>query len=194
MASAKREILLDAAIELFYREGFHATGVERLAAQAGVAKMTLYKYFDSKDDLILAALQRRDERFRAWFTAAVEARATIPGEKLLTLFDVLDEWIKSADFRGCMFINAAAEYSDTNHPVHRAAADHKNRLLAYVRDLAAAAGAVDADGLAEGLNLLQQGAITLAYVAGQRDAARHARRAAAALLAQAGIAAGDRGR
>jgi AcrR family transcriptional regulator len=182
MAISRRDHLLDTALELFYRHGFHAVGIDRILAQSGCAKMTLYKHFRSKNELILAALRRRDERFRAWFVRAVERRATAPRERLLAIFDVLAEWFASPDFSGCMFINASAEFGDRDDPIHAAAAEHKRLMFVYVRNLARAAGVTDADDLAGELMLLKEGAIVLAHVAGDRAAARRARAAAEVLV------------
>jgi len=185
MASAKREHLIDTALEVFNRHGFHATGVDRIIEESGVARMTLYKHFKSKDDLILAALRRRDERFRTWFARAVERRGETPRNRLLAIFDALDEWFSSKSFSGCMFINASAEFADPADPIHRTAAEHKNLMLRYIRDIAEAAGAVDPDELADGLMLLMEGAIVMRYVAGDKTAAARAKTAAEALLQRA---------
>lgn len=185
MAQDRRDHLIETALELFYREGFHATGIDKILAQSGVAKMTLYKHFRSKDELILAALRRRDERFRNIFVRAVESRAETPSARLLAIFDVLDEWFGSADFHGCMFINASAEYGRADDPIHAFAGEHKRLFKAYIRNLAEAAGAVDAEALAAALSLLVEGAIVMASVAGERDAAQRARQAAAILVAEA---------
>ena len=83
MAPSRRDHLVDTALELFIRDGFHATGIDKILAESGVAKMTLYKHFKSKDELILSALRRRDERFRNWFMRAVESRAQAPRQRLL---------------------------------------------------------------------------------------------------------------
>ena len=93
MATSRREHLVDTALELFYQDGFHATGIDKILAKAGVAKMTMYKHFKSKDELILAVLRRRDELFRNWFMREVERRAQTPSERLLALFDVYDDWL-----------------------------------------------------------------------------------------------------
>lgn len=182
MATSRRDHLLDTALDLFYHHGFHATGIDRILAESGCAKMTLYKHFRSKDELILAALERRDERFRAWFVGEVEARARTPRERLAAVFDVLDAWFRGPGFSGCMFINASAEYAAHDNPIHAAAAEHKRLVLAYIRGLAAAAGAKDSEALAQGLMLLSEGAIVMAHVAGQTDAARHARKVAEKLV------------
>lgn len=181
MPSSRRDHLVDTALTLFCRDGFHATGVNRILADSGVAKMTLYKHFKSKDELILATLRRRDERFRNWFMRAVERRTDEPRGRLAAIFDALEEWF-GGNFTGCMFINASAEFARDDHPIHAAAAEHKRLMLAYVRGLAEAAGADDPDALAYGLTLLAEGAIVMAHVAGDRSATRHAKAAAGTLV------------
>ncbi len=185
MASSRRDHLVDTALELFGRDGFHATGIDRILAESGVAKMTLYKHFKSKDELILAALRLRDERWRNWFMRAVEGRAKEPRARLLAVFDALGEWFADKDFTGCMFINASAEFADHGNPIHGAAAENKRLVMGYLRDVAAAAGAGDPEALAYELALLAEGAIVLAHVAGQTDAAGRARKAAETLVARA---------
>jgi len=175
MAQDRREHLVQTALDLFCRDGFHATGIDRILSESGVAKMTLYKHFRSKDDLILAVLRRRDEEFRNWFVRAVERRAETPRARLIVLFDVLGEWFAERNFTGCTFINAAAEYGRADDPIHASAAEHKKLVRSYIRDLAHAAGAKDPEDLAYALNLLIEGAITMAYVVGELDAAARAR-------------------
>ncbi|PIW27399.1 MAG: TetR family transcriptional regulator [Rhodospirillales bacterium CG15_BIG_FIL_POST_REV_8_21_14_020_66_15] len=186
MTSPKRDLLIDTALRLFGRHGFHAVGVDRVIEEAGVARMTLYNHFKSKDELILAVLRRRDERFRNWFMRRVERAAPDPRGRPLAVFDALDEWVRGDDFTGCMFVAAAAEYGGDD-PIHRAAGEHKDLMLAYLRDLCAKAGAKNPAGLADGLNLLAEGAVAMAHVAGHRDAARTAKAAAEVLLRDAGL-------
>jgi AcrR family transcriptional regulator len=182
MVTSRRDHLVETALDLFYRHGFHATGIDRILAASGVAKMTLYKHFRSKDDLILAALRLRDERFRQWLAEAVENRARSPRKRLLALFDVLEEWFSAPGFQGDMFLNAAAEYGDPAHPVRAAAADHKAAMRQYFVDLARAAGARDAESLANQFALLVDGAVVTAHVAGNMRSAKNARRVAKVLL------------
>jgi AcrR family transcriptional regulator len=179
---SKREHLVETATRLFCRDGFRATGVDRILAEAGVAKMTLYNHFKSKDDLILEVLSRRDDGFRHWLAEAAAARATAPRDQLLAIFDVLDEWFHQPGFRGCTFVNAAAEFGAAEAPPHRIAAGHKHRVGAYLRDLADGAGAPDPARLAEELMLLIEGAISLAHVAGRKSAARRAQAVARRLV------------
>ena len=184
-ASPRRDHLVETALELFSRDGYHATGIDKILAEAGVAKMTLYKHFESKDALILAALRLRDERFRDWLTDEVERRAQAPRARLLAIFEALEDWFAEDTFSGCSFINAAAEFADPDNPIHIAAAEHKALIAAYVRDLAAGAGAADPEELTRRIELLIEGAIVVTQVSGRADAAHAAGRAAAVLIADA---------
>ena len=185
MASNRRDQLIDTALALFYRDGYHATGIDKILAEAGVAKMTLYKHFKSKDELILAALHRRDERFRNWFMRAVERLGATPRERLLAVFDAMDEWFSSQECPGCMFINASAEYAKDDDPIRATAAEHKRLVLGYIRDLATAAGATNPDELAHGIMLLREGAVVLARISRSVEPVRRARKAAAILVRDA---------
>ena len=197
--ASKKEHLVETAVKLFGRDGFHATGIDKILQEAGVARMTLYKHFRSKDELILAALRRRDEQFRTWFKSTIEKTGGTPAERLLASFDALEEWFKgrafaSVPFTGCAFINATAEFSEASHPAHQLAAEHKRLILEYLRLLASAAGARDPDALAWAVSLLHEGAIVTAHVSGDAGAAQGAKRIAKMLMAQHGIAMpGERG-
>ena len=188
MARSRREELVEAALELFQRQGFHATGIDRVVAAAGVAKMTLYHHFRSKDELIIAALRLRDERFRNGFMKRVEGRAHAPAEALFAIFDVLEAGLQERkESRGCTFINACAEYGDRDSPIHSLAAEHKRLILAYVRKLADAAGAREPERLARQLCILMDGVIVTAQVSGDTEAARSARDAAELLVREATV-------
>ncbi len=182
MAASRRDHLVATASALFNRDGFHATGIDKVLAAAGVAKMTLYNHFKSKDELILAALRRRDETFRNWFLRTLESRAKTPRARLLAVFDVLAEWFAQPDFQGCLFISAAAEYKRLEDPIHAACAEHKRLLLGTLRRLASEAGAAEPEALAQQLNLLVEGATVTAQMSGGTEPARHARAAAETLL------------
>ena len=182
-----REKILSAALTLFYNGGIHATGIDRVIEESGVAKMTLYKYFPSKLDLVLAVLERRNQQWMEWFKRRVEASASMPEERLLFLFDVLEEWFDQEDFRGCAFINASAEFAPADHPVHRCAADHMEAVRSYILDLARNSGAKDPVALAHHLALLVQGSIVVAYVVGRRETAGIPREAALFLLKAQGL-------
>ncbi len=189
-ARSKRDELIDTALEMFSRDGFHSTGINSILEKAGVAKMTLYKHFKSKDELVVAALRRRDENFRQWFTRFVESSSTDPRDRLLATFDALDLWfnnkaIPGEKFRGCTFVNAASEYEDEKSPVRSTCAEHKRLISSYVRSLAEQAGASDPGLLAQQFDLLTEGAINNAYVCGDLSAARTARKVAESLIDQA---------
>jgi len=163
MASNKRDQLLNTAENLFYREGYHATGIDRILAESGVAKMTLYKHFKSKDELILAVL---DARHELMLTRLRERAARLPPrEALLGIFDGLHGMIHGNDaFCGCLFINAAAEYHDRDHPIHRRSSAYKAELLAYLRELLERLNAPQPLQLARQLQYLLEGALSMVPV------------------------------
>jgi AcrR family transcriptional regulator len=183
--AAKRQELIDAALRLFARDGYRATGIDTILAEAGVAKMTLYHHFGSKEELILAALRQRDEEWRAWFQERVEAKASMPRARLDALFDVLEEWFRNREYHGCSFARAASEYREPRHAIHRLAREHEQHLLDYLRTLASAAGARDPDLLARQLGLLVGGAITHMELFREPEVARTADAAAQSLIESA---------
>jgi len=185
-----RERVLETAYDLFSRHGTRAVGVDRIIAESGVAKMTLYRNFASKDDLILAFLERREERWtRDWLQATVEGRAEAPAQRLLAIFDTFGEWFAREDFEGCSFINVMLEVTDTDHPVRQASVQHLVTIRAYVADLAEQAGvpADEADGFARQWHILMKGSI-VAAAEGDSDAATRARELGGLLLAARGVA------
>ena len=173
-----RDRLIDTAISLFNRHGFHATGVDRIVAVARVAKKTLYAHFPSKEDLILAALARKRAGFADKFLPAVFASSSDPKERLLTLFELAKSWFTDADFYGCIFVNAVVEYSDPSHPINAAAREFKTLLRNFARDQAQAGGAADPEDLADKIQLLFEGATTVAQVSARPDAATTAKQIA----------------
>lgn len=176
------EQILLAASELFYSQGIRATGVDAIAKAAKTTKMTLYRYFPSKDDLIMAFLHKRDEDFRTWFVAQVEGKADKPKDKLVALFDVINEWMAIPEFRGCAFINASAEFPLEGNPVHQVSAEFYDKFRRYIADLATQCGARDPESLAYQLSLLVEGAIVSEQMKKQSGSARQARRAAIMLI------------
>lgn len=174
-AISKREQIISQALNLFYQHGFHATGIDRIIKEAAVSKKTLYNHFKSKDELVLAALRKRDELFRNHLMRETERLAVAPRERLLAVFDVVGAWFQEKTFSGCMFINAAAEFSNADNPCHIVCAEHKRLVREYIRDLALQAGAVNADELSLQLNLLVEGAIVDAHVNGNKNAAERAK-------------------
>jgi AcrR family transcriptional regulator len=181
-----RDRLLVTAIDLFYKHGFHAVGLDRVIAEVGTTKTTFYKYFESKDQLILEAVRERDRwETEAWNRAVRELAGDDPRAQLLGLFDVFDIWFNDADFIGCIFINTAAEFPNPNDPVHQAAAKHKRANRDGARDLAASAGVTDPDVFADVYTMLVEGTLVLRQVHGRNDAARLARPVVERLLNEA---------
>ncbi len=183
--ASKRDQLIETALRVFQRDGFRAAGIDRILAEAGVAKMTLYNHFRSKSDLILAVLRRRDEEFRHWMVRSIEARADDPADRLLALFDVLADWHSSPDFRGCIFLHVAAEFHDLDSPARAAAIEHKRLVRAYLAELASGAGAPDPGALAHQIALLADGATAQAAFCLSDAPAREAQHAARLLLDEA---------
>jgi len=177
-----RARVLATAGELFYRRGFQAVGVDEIVAQSGVAKMTLYRHFPSKDDLILAYLERAAAAFGAWFEGAL-ARAVEPRAQLLTVFAALGELATNPRCLGCTFQSSAAEFPDGGHPAHRFALDHKQRVRSRFAELAARAGLRDPQALAGQLLLLMDGAWVAARMFGPDNPAAHVADAAESLIA-----------
>jgi AcrR family transcriptional regulator len=170
--------LVAAAIELFYRHGFSAVGIDHVVAAAGVTKTTFYKHFESKDDLMVAAVNRRDEwETQAWNRAVRELAGDDPAAQFLAMFDLLDRLFNHPDFHGCMFVNAAMEFPNPHDPVHQAAAARNRRMRDQRRDLARAAGAAPAaaETFADCFTALVEGALSLRQTQGRNDAARAVR-------------------
>lgn len=162
MPASRRAHLIDTAIDVLYREGFHATGLDRILEQGGLSRMTVYNHFKSKDELILAALLNRDAIFRARLREFVESRAATPRERLLAVFDFHADWFASKEFFGCMFIKALGEFPDPASGPNRIASQHKQAITTYLRELCQEAAIRDADGVARQMSLLLEGAIVTA--------------------------------
>jgi AcrR family transcriptional regulator len=180
-----RDRLIDTAITLFNRYGFHATGVDRIVAVAKVAKKTLYAHFPSKEDLIIAALSRKRAAFADKFLPSVLASSDQPRDRLLALFELAKSWFNDPDFYGCIFVNAAVEYSEPGHPINACAREFKTLLRGFAREQAQAGGAADPESLADQIALLFEGATTVAQVSARPDAATTAKTIAAQLIDQA---------
>lgn len=180
--SAARQRLLETGATLFDADGVRAVGINAILAASGVAKDTLYKHFASKDDLVLEVLRISDRKWCETLRREVEDRAPDPEGRLLAVFDFLGNEFEAESYRGSAFINAAAEFPDPDHPVRRACAEHKARVLDYLRGLAENHNARDPQALAEQLMLLIDGAICARVMRHDRRAAHRAREAAAILL------------
>jgi len=182
-----RERILEAAYPLFSRSGIRAVGVDTIVEAAGVAKMTLYRNFPSKEDLALAFLALREERWtRAWLWSEVSQRADEPTERLLAIFDVFGEWFARDDFEGCSFINVLLEQDTLDDPVREASVKHLANIRELIEELAEQAGIDDPDGFSRQWHILMKGSIVAAGE-GDRDAGRRARELGTLLLAQRGV-------
>jgi AcrR family transcriptional regulator len=183
--SEARERLLTAAYELFSRQGVQAVGIDAIIERSGVARQTMYRHFGSKQDLVLAFMDRRAELWtRRWLQTETGLRTHDPRGRLLAIFDVFDEWFRAPGFEGCSFINVMLEHPDPEHRLHRAAADHLASIRAFLTDLARQAGIEDPEPFARQWHILMKGSIVAAGE-GDHDAALRARKLGELLLAQA---------
>jgi AcrR family transcriptional regulator len=179
-----RERILDTAYELFSHRGIHDVGVDELVARAGVAKATLYKHFNSKDELVLAFLERREQIWTyGWVEREARRRGATAEEQLLAIFDLFDEWFHGDDFEGCSFIKVLLEFGDLDHPVGRASADYLENIRSLVRNLALEAGLRDPNAFALSWHILMKGSIVQAGE-GDRDAAKRAQALGSLLIEQ----------
>ena len=176
---AMRERILETADRLFYRQGIRVVGVDTVAAEIGISKRTLYNYFPSKDDLIVAYLSRR--------LRPIEESDRPPAEQILEDFDRLELAMRHDGYRGCPFMNAVAELADPGHVAHQIAVAHKEKRRALFRNLLARLDIADPGGLATQLMILGEGAVAQALVHGDPRMARAAREAARVLLTGAGV-------
>lgn len=179
-----RERLLAAAEELFYEEGVHTVGIDRVIERAGVAKASLYAIFGSKDELVRAYLTRHSDMWQSRLESEVTGRFTGPRARLLGIFEVLGERHREPDFNGCAFVAASAE-TRPGSPTEKASDESRAWLAGLFAGLAREAGAADPDGLARKLTMLYHGANLAARMDRDLDAAAAARAAAATLLDEA---------
>jgi AcrR family transcriptional regulator len=181
------EQLLDAAQDLFYREGVRAIGVDAVVERAGVNKMSLYRQFASKDELVVAYLTRMDERFRARFEASVAKHPGEPAKQLVQCTLDLVERASLPDYRGCAFVNAAAEFSDSGHPARSCVTRNKTYLMSRLLEISTAAGAADPQALADGLALLTEGIYATSQTYGPGSGPMRAAPGLVAMLVDAAV-------
>jgi AcrR family transcriptional regulator len=178
-----RERILGTAYELFSHRGVHDVGIDELVERAGVAKATLYKHFSSKDELVLAFLEQREQIWTyGWVEREARRRGATPKEQLLAIFDLFDEWFQRDDFEGCSFINVLLEMS-AEHPAGRACVRHLENIRGVVSELAQEAGLRDPEEFALSWHILMKGSIVQAAEA-DVDAARRAQALARLLIEQ----------
>jgi AcrR family transcriptional regulator len=169
-----RERLLLVADELFYAEGINSVGIDRLLAEAGVAKASLYQHFASKDELVAAYLQRRLDLAQSVLDRRMADVTGTPAERIVGFFELLGAWMTGPAFRGCPFINAAAEFPQADHVVRQVVVAHRTRTLARFRKLIADLEPEDPDALAWSLMLAYDGALVAADLGSGEEAGRAA--------------------
>jgi len=186
--SGPRERLLDAAEALIYSGGIHATGVDAIVRASQATRKSFYFYFQSKDALVAAALERRHLRWMTWFEQGTRLTGKSAREQLLGMFDVLREWFASPGFHGCAFLNASGEIASPDDPIRIVAREHKAALLRFIEACFSAfadehgIGSRQAAALARQWLVLVDGAIGVALVSGSADAASDAQTVARQLL------------
>jgi AcrR family transcriptional regulator len=185
LMQSKREQLISTATKLFAAKGFHATGIDTILAESGIAKKTLYNHFRTKDELILAVLRQHDSAFRNYYMRQVEVLADKPEDRLLAIFDVAEQWFSQNNFFGCMFINAIGEYSEQDTPIREVCREYKKLMHSYIKSLAEQAAASDPGKLADELALLLEGAIVTAQVSQRTNAAKTAKHIAQTIITNA---------
>jgi AcrR family transcriptional regulator len=178
-----RDRIFAVAKDMFYRLGIRAVGVETICAEAGATKMSLYRSFPSKDELVAAYLRDRNGKYWGWWDKIVDAHPGDPRAQLLGIFTSIAASTTRVDYRGCPFTNAAIEFPEPDHPGRAVAAENKRDLRERLRGLAKQARARDAVALADGLLLLIEGAYTISQTLGPSGPAKHLVAAAEALIA-----------
>ncbi len=182
--SKARQRIVETAERLFYAEGIRSVGIDRIIAEAEVAKMTLYNHFASKDDLILAVLHYREEKFGGMFERWMERHVKKGMDRLEAFFAALKDWFKSPGFRGCAFINACVELADADHAASIFAAEHKCRFHQMLNEIIAEAAGAKATTVAPAIALMVEGAIVTAVMEQTSDAADVAKEAALVLVSK----------
>lgn len=183
-----RERVMRAAYDLFSRQGTRTVGVDAVISEAGVAKMTLYRNFASKDDLILAFLERRETLWTVgWVRAESQRRGSTPVQRLLAIFEIFGEWFARPDFEGCSFITTLLEVTNRDSAVRQASVLHLANIRGYLCELAAEAGVADPDAFARQWHILMKGSI-IAGAEGDTQAADRARELGILLLNKHGLA------
>lgn len=178
-----RQRILETAMRLFYADGLRATGIDRIIAESNVAKMSFYRHFPSKSDLVCAFLEERHRRWMVWFDEAVGRHARKRRSRMPAVADALAEWFADPGFRGCAFINTSAEITDHHSREHAIVEAHKADLASRLAALARADGLRSADEVGRLALLIVDGAIVRAQMSEGAEAAAQARRLLAALAA-----------
>jgi AcrR family transcriptional regulator len=178
--SALREKILSTATNLFQTQGINSTGVDNIVAVAGTTKMTLYKYFRTKEALILEVLQTSQQDFQTWLDEKLNAKK--PADKIQQLFDYIEEWVNSPAFVGIAFIKASAEFPNEENPIHQLSHQQSREFRQFIAKLATEAKIKDANGLALQLSLLFEGAVQAEQMQRGSGAIKYAKKAAKILI------------
>ena len=180
--SGLREKILTTASDLFQTQGINSTGVDTIVAVAGTTKMTLYKYFSSKEILILEVLKQGHQDFQSWLNEKLSSNTKKPSEKIQKLFDYIEEWVTSPDFNGVGFIKASAEFPKEENPIHKLSSEQSQQFRQYISQLATEANIKDAEGLALQLSLIFEGAVQAEQMKRGSGAMKYAKTAAKILI------------
>ena len=179
--SEARQKIISTALDLFYRQGYLATGINQVIAEAGVSKNTFYYYFPSKEDLCVAYLQERHKIWMSWLQEKL-ALYTSPYERLLSVFEFLETWLAGCNFRGCAFLNIASEVPDINHRLRKEVTTHKDELRRVLRSLivdlkgsSKKYSGLDVPFLSDALYLVFEGVISACQNYGDAKIIEHAR-------------------
>ncbi|HEY4091692.1 MAG TPA: TetR/AcrR family transcriptional regulator [Luteibacter sp.] len=161
-----RERILETANRLFYSEGLRATGIDRIIAESGVAKMSFYRHFPAKRDLIVAYLELRRKEWMGWFRSEVESRLAKRGAGLEVIADVLESWFAQTDFRGCTFMNSVAEGAHGEPQIAQVVTEHKAELGMYIQELAGRFGLTQPKRVNEAVMIVIEGSVIRAQMTG----------------------------
>ena len=164
-AITPKERLFQTAERLVYQQGYRSTGVDSIVSESGIGKMTLYRHYPSKDDLIVAYLRESDEKFWHYFEQSTKEAST-GRDKLISFFEALQNYVTGPDCYGCPFINVATEFPGLDYAGHQVALEHKQSVHARFIQLAEQAGAREPEALANGMLLLMDGAYIAARMYG----------------------------
>jgi AcrR family transcriptional regulator len=181
--TSTRQRLVEAAGRRFYRDGFRSVGIDQILSDVGISKTALYKHFESKEDLMLAALEDHNRSMQETLRALIQQRGgPTPLGQLHALLDVVEHFVESDEYQGCIFVNVAMEFPLLHEPAHIAAAESKQAIEDIVYNLAVEAGAEDPRSLAKQLCLIMEGAYVTRHVTGNKQTVDIARRIAGLVI------------
>ncbi len=180
--SVLKEKILATATDLFQTRGINSTGVDTIVSVAGTTKMTLYKYFHTKEELIIQVLTKSQQDFQSWLDEKLNTNSKKPSDKIQQLFDFIEEWVTSPNFIGMGFIKASAEFPNEENPIHQLSSKQSREFRQFIAKLAEEAKIKDADGLALQLSLLFEGAVQAEQMKRGSGAIKYAKKAAKILI------------